>query len=47
MESLRNSTFMSDNNQSIENLIDEREQLLEDTIEMDKQLAIEEAEQAK
>jgi hypothetical protein len=43
METLKSSMLLTDS-QSLENLIDEREQLLEESIEVDKRKAADEAE---
>jgi hypothetical protein len=44
MDTLMNSSLLEDNGQSLRNMIDEREQLIEDTIELDRRKAVEDAE---
>jgi len=47
MDSLMNSSLLDDDGQSLHHIIEEREQLIEDTIELEKRRDIEEAEMAK
>ena len=47
MDSLMNSSLLEDDGQSLHRIIDEREQLIEDTIELEKRKEAEEAEIAK
>jgi hypothetical protein len=47
MDTLMNNSLLEDDGQSLHRMIDEREQLIEDTIELEKQKEVEEAEMAK
>lgn len=47
MDTLMNSSLLEDDDQSLHRIIDEREQLIEDTMELEKRREAEEAEIAK
>ena len=44
MDTLLNNSLLEDNGESLQNLIDEREKIIEETIELEKKKAAEEAE---